>query len=205
MTGVTRPGALAAVALAVLLTAPAPVRAADARLDVSMDGRTWSASLPSPLFDPAVRWVPGDSRTARFWVQNGASYPGRLVVAIQGTRTAALMQNGDLTVTARGGGGTWTSADTPGTHDLLMVAPLAPGARVRVAVGVAFEPSAPRLSQAAALDLALGVRIEPLAGDGDSGQDAGGPPRWWIAAGVGLVGIVAALLARSRKQGASDG
>jgi hypothetical protein len=208
MRAATRTSALAAAMLAVLMTAPAAADTADGRLELSVDGRTWSGSLRAPLFDPALRWVPGDSRTAHFWVQNGSSDPGRLVVTIQGRRADVLMQTGDLAVTARGGGGIWTSVDTPGTHELLRVSPLAAGDRVRVAVDVAFKPSARNQSQAEVLDLALGVRLDQLIEPGSSGSpvlpNTGGLWWWWIPAGAGLVGIGAAVVARARKRGAVD-
>ena len=39
-----------------------------AALQLSLDGVTWTESIRQPLFDPDTRCVPGDTRTARFFV-----------------------------------------------------------------------------------------------------------------------------------------
>jgi LPXTG-motif cell wall-anchored protein len=202
------------LAATALLLAPIPAsQAADGRLELSVDGRVWSANLRTPLFDPAIRWVPGDRRTARFWVRNNSPDTGRLVVSIEGRRTDGLIQTGDLTVTARGGGGTWTPVNAPGTHELLQVASLAPGDRARVAIDVALARSAHNQSQHEGLDLALAVRLEQSIGPDDDSPDlpnTGGPSRWWVLLGAGLVGAGAAVLAfvatprRRRERGAVD-
>ena len=46
----------------------------------SSDGLTWSSSLPNPLFDKRIRWVPGDSRTSTFHVFNETDRGGNVQV-----------------------------------------------------------------------------------------------------------------------------
>jgi hypothetical protein len=196
-----------ATAALVLLAVPARGAASDDHLLVSLDGHAWSHSLDGPLFSPGLRWVPGDSRTARFWVRTGSADPGRLVVTVKGARTGGLMQTGDLAVTARGGGGIWTPVDLPGAHELLNVAPVAAGARVQVAVSVAFKPAATNQSETKSLHLALGVRLEqmPVPGSENAGlPDTGGVSFWWAVAGAGLACIGAAAAVRARRSGAGD-
>jgi LPXTG-motif cell wall-anchored protein len=200
-------------ATALLLAPVTPSQAADGRLELSVDGRAWSANLRTQLFDPAIRWVPGDRRIERFWVRNSSPDTGRLVVTIEGRRTDGLIQTGDLTVTARGGGGAWMPVNAPGTHELLQLESLAPGDRVQVAIDVALARSARNQSQDEALDLALAVRLEQKIGSDDSPDlpNTGGPSRWWVLLGAGLVGAGAVVLAfvatprPRRKRGAVDG
>jgi hypothetical protein len=138
-------------------------------LSLSADGRVWAADLSAPLFNPSLVWVPGDSRTARFWARNDSADPGRLTASIEGVATDRLMETGALTVTARGGGGHWTPTDAAGTHRLLQVSTLPPGGAVRVAVTVAFDPEAGPVSQTASLDLRLAVSLEQRVDPGDEG------------------------------------
>lgn len=44
----------------------------------SYDGETWGPTLPSPLFDNEIRWVPGDRRDAAFHVFNDTDDDGRI-------------------------------------------------------------------------------------------------------------------------------
>lgn len=48
----------------------------------SYDGETWGSSLPTPLFDGEVSWVPGDRRDVRFHVFNDTDTGGRLQVLV---------------------------------------------------------------------------------------------------------------------------
>ena len=41
-------------------------------IELSVDGQTWSADLAADLFDPAFRWVPGDTETASLLMRSRA-------------------------------------------------------------------------------------------------------------------------------------
>ena len=76
--------------------------AATSQIGVSSDGVTYSNSLPAPLF-AGVLIVPNTTVSRSFWVQNQASTPGHLALAVQnvaGTDPAFL---GALEVTAATG------------------------------------------------------------------------------------------------------
>lgn len=90
--------ALAAGLLLALSSAPAR---AQEGLQLSPDGDRWGPTLDRPLFDPAVRWVPGDERTASFWVRNATDRPADLSLAILTEDTDELLADDVLTVVAR--------------------------------------------------------------------------------------------------------
>ena len=193
--------ALAAV-IVVLLAAPIAASGAPShgRLELSLDGRRWSSNLRTPLFDPAVRWVPGDSRSADLWVKNGSSDRGRLVVSVQGTRLDSLLESGALTITARCEPRCEHSWSRPvhegGTQELLRVGALAPGHRIRIVVGVALDGSAINATQAKGLKLAFRVRLQQLVRrpHHDHGEpQRNGPSPWWVALSAGPAGVGAAI------------
>ena len=82
MSGPGRSVAVLAALVAASLLVLSPARA-EGELALSSDGVTWTGSLRTPLFDAAERWVPGDERTASFWVANRAA--GRAEVSIVAT------------------------------------------------------------------------------------------------------------------------
>ncbi|QCB49037.1 hypothetical protein E5720_13010 [Rhodococcus sp. PAMC28707] len=73
-------GAAACTALAaVLLIGAGPSRPSQS-VSYSLDGETWSTTLPVSLFDSDVRWVPGDRRSTSFHIFNDTDDEGRLTV-----------------------------------------------------------------------------------------------------------------------------
>jgi hypothetical protein len=193
-----RMAAAAVATLAILLVASTAAHADQRRLELSRDGHRWSSSLRTPLFSPALRWVPGDRRTAHVWVRNNGSDPGRLVLSIRSARVDRLIRTGDLTVSARGGGGRSTPVHRAGTHPLLRIGALAPHHPVRVTIAVALAPTAANSTQARSLDLSFGVRLRQLTRRADHKPDHPdhGPFHdlpWWVAAGAGPLGVGAAV------------
>lgn len=174
MTRRTRRGAAEAarwaaacgIALVVSLAGAGALGAA-AEIGLSRDGVTWSERLAEPLFDPGLRWVPGDRRTAEFHVRNQTSDPALLAVELTTSAPDDLVVTGDLTITARTPGGTSTAADAPGTTRLVTDAPLAPGAALPVSVTVEFDAGSPNRSQGLALTFGLRVVLT---------QDTGAAP-----------------------------
>jgi hypothetical protein len=186
----TRKPVLVLAATVLVLIAPAPHAFSDDQLGLSHDGQTWSTDLRGGLFDPGLRWVPGDRRTAAFYVRNQAREPARLIISIDSTRHDQLMESGDLSVTARSADGDWTLVNTPGSHELLRVPTLPSGARERVDVTVALAADASNLSQGKTLDLAFDIRLEQRTdnpGQRGSFMPGTGGVFWWLV-------LVAAVL-----------
>ncbi len=142
-------------ALTLIFASTAGASAADG-ISVSRDGRTWAPALPSPLFDDAVRWVPGDTRVARFFVRNDSGMPSEMQVDFVSTRIDELVRVGDLEVSARVDGGPWGSVDAAQTQELADATVAAGGVRT-VEVRVTLPSDSPNLTQI--LDLAFEVRV----------------------------------------------
>lgn len=193
-----------AAILLLVVGATAPAHAAD-ELSVSSDGRTWSADLERPLFDPATRWAPGDRRTAVFWVRNDADEPGRLSVDVRTLGPSADTFD-DLVVEASGGSVTW--AEEPGP-DGAGTATVAAGETERITVDVRLPSWSRNLSQLDRVDLELLVRLEGGRRPGPSGPgdgpsrllpDTGGVGVWLFGAVVGLLAGGLLLVGRERRE-----
>ena len=214
------------IAAVILLTAT-PAVAAD-EIGLSIDGVSWGSTLPRPLFDPAFRWVPGDNKTAAFWVRNESDDSAVLDIAVLGSSIDSLMETGDLTVTVAAAGGGGGSTTRPGRQELLSSRTVQPGHTERIDVTVALDPASTNESQVTALDLRFEVRLTQGSGgsddsdadsdDGDDGDDsgddrdrngilpgAGGPAGWPLSAGLFGFGAGWLLIAASRRIRQSDG
>lgn len=181
-----------------------PAAAAD-ELGLSTDGATWSSSIDTPLFDEAVRWVPGDERSSTFYVRNQGGTAGDLTVDVTSGRVGDLMASEDLRITARGGGGDWASVDEPGTRRLLSRPDIADGAVVPITVSVAFDATSTNTTQLQAATFRLTVNLAESAAEGGEDVDPGGllpdtgaPSTWIVGVGALLVGVGAALANRRR-------
>jgi len=205
-------------ALTVLLAWLMPgAAAAGGELGLSADGETWGRNLPSPLFDPAFRWVPGDHETASFWVRNQSDDPGVLDVTIVGSAVDSLIRTGDLTVRVVMESGAAGSTSTTGRHALVRSLPVARGQFERVDVTVDFDRASTNESEVKNLNLAFEVRLTQDNADGDGGTDdsddesddrhddrdgglpgTGGTSWWVLALGVAVTsaGFVLAGAAR---------
>lgn len=138
-----------------LVTSPAH---ADDELQLSHDGSSWSDGLTGGLFDPAVLWVPGDVRTATFFVRNRTEDTGTVTVDLHGSAVDSLMRTGDLAVAARAGASRWCSVSTPGDHRIA-TSHVPAGAQEKVSVRVSFDPRATNASRVKQLRLAFDVRL----------------------------------------------
>ncbi|MCL1870776.1 MAG: hypothetical protein FWF90_10230 [Promicromonosporaceae bacterium] len=159
-------------ALAALALAAAPVAAATAAsgaappsgaVEVSVDGTTWSTATTTPLFDPAVLWVPGDVRTGTLYART------RACDAASGEARATFGQGGpdlaaDLRVRTRVDGGPWTSGQTSRGFTV------PPGAPTRLDVEVTFDPASGDESQGegAPLTVTVTVSCDQVAAPGPS-------------------------------------
>ena len=185
------------VVLVVLLgAATAGPAAADEEIGLSRDGVVWTSRLTQPLFDPAVLWVPGDSRTSTFWVRSQAVEDARLTVDVLGARIDALLETGDLTVSARADRGDWRSVTGTGTRRLVSTIAAESRDPVRLDVRVDLDAGSSNGSQTLQLDVDLRIRLvqstasgAPAAG-GSGGllPGTGGPGLWVLVVGLVLAG-----------------
>lgn len=159
----------AAVAAVVMVAVPAAAQAAPG---LSTDGVHWSHSLALPLFDPGVRWVPGDSRSASFYVRNDATDPAVLVVAAHTSDPDGVLAAGDVTVSARVGDHPWQALPRSGrTHTLAPLQLPEAGVR-RVELRAGLADAAPNTSQYSTVSLTLGVTLSQQTASA-AGNDLG--------------------------------
>ena len=185
-----------------VLGSAAPV-SADPALGLSIDGATWTSDLTVPLFDPDTRWVPGDTRDATFQVRNQSGDTAVLSVDILGTAIHTLLDTGDLTVSARGGGGVWRDVSTPGTHRLVSDVKERSGASSPVDVIVAFSPAATNQSMLLALDLRFHIRLTQSVAAAPASGDlpgTGGQPTWVLLLGVAMAAIGLTMTSRDQEK-----
>ncbi|MFD7074231.1 LPXTG cell wall anchor domain-containing protein [Nocardioides sp. NPDC059952] len=205
------------LALLVISTvAAAAPAAATEPVQLSNDGRTWAADLPRPLFEPEVRWVPGDSREATFWVRDAGESRGALTVSADVRDTDGLLAEGAMSLRLRRGEGEWQDV-RPGARAEL--GRLEQGARDRIGVAATYAPGAGNDTMDRSLTFSLDVRLmgEDATGSGDDappGGDAAGdggllpetgsPVTWWLIALASLsIGGGTALVLRSKRKGRS--
>lgn len=180
----------AVIALVVASMTPA---VASPSVGLSRDGVSFGPSLDPPLFDPGIRWVPGDTRSASFYVRNQARDDADVAIDVLGVRTDSLLDTGDLTVSARGGGGAWSDVTSPGTHRLVSRVDVPAGNSTRVDVTVAFASESSNASELRRLDLDIRVLLSQDVGDlvtgGGSGllPDTGAPALWSLIASLILM------------------
>lgn len=206
----------------ILATAAAPAQAAG-ELELSLDGTTWTQSIAGPLFDESMRWVPGDSETASFFIRNNGGSNGTLTVDILSSQFGDLLDSGDLHITARGGGGDWTDVSDGAQHRLLSATDVAEGEVAEIKVDVSFDAASNNSTQLRAADLNFRVTlseslpVNPTGlgdNDGGDGEGAGdnndvmGLPgtgamdvRWFLTIGAILVGVGLAFVSRRREEG----
>ncbi|MET0930697.1 MAG: LPXTG cell wall anchor domain-containing protein [Aeromicrobium sp.] len=202
-------GSYVAASLAILLAAMTPASAHPA-VGLSRDGITYSSSLDAPLFDPVIRWVPGDIRTESFYVRNLRADDADLAIDVMSGSVDSLLESGDLMVAARGDDGTWQDVRSPGTHTLVSAVDLASGNASRVDVKVAFSGASTNVTQVQRLNLDVRVRLsqdmDGIVPDDalDMLPDTGAPTLWSLIAGLTLVAGGIVLVQRRREKENSD-
>lgn len=179
---------------------------ASGRLGLSVDGVHWSQSITRSLFDQTMRWVPGDSETATFFVRNQGGTPGDLAVDVLGSHTDDLVNSRHLHITAQGGGGSWTTVSDGGTHRLLTEPNIPNGHVDAIRVNVALDFSSPNQTQIQAADLNFRVTLSESLPHGDTGGNSSelpgtGAPEtaWYSAIGAMLIGIGLAFVSKRRE------
>ena len=83
------------VLLSFVLTIDAGAARAD-EVGLSLDGQVWTSVLRRPLFDPAFRWVPGDTETRSLWVRNQGPTPASMRITLRTTDPDLLLARDDL-------------------------------------------------------------------------------------------------------------
>jgi hypothetical protein len=208
--GVMRGSALAAItamlaAVILLFANPAGAAAVDG-ISLSIDGRSWNATLPSPLFDEQVRWVPGDMRVARVLVRNDSASSARLQIDLVSGTVDELLRIGDLEVATRIDGGDWTSTSLAGVQELSS-ADIAGGGIRTVEVRVALPWSSTDITQNLRVDFDLRVTLAGTTPDDPRALSATGgtlDSALLSAAGIGIVSGCLLLTARSRRTPAAE-
>ncbi len=188
----------ACAALAVL--APSTAQAAD-EIGFSNDGVTWSSSLPNPVFDPAFRWVPGDSRTASFFVRNDGPSSALMTIEARSADTDELLAVDDIDLQARVVGGSWVAIENGIASGPLTQGSIARGDVVQIQVNATFDPNSSNQSQTKRLPLSFTVTLtdalESVSAGGELLPSTGAKIGFWplaLALGASVVG--GALLAR---------
>ncbi|MET1060114.1 MAG: hypothetical protein ABWX84_10975 [Nocardioides sp.] len=168
----------AAVALVALVSVAyaAPAQASDDVL-VSNTGSGFAETLEQPLFDPALRWVPGDTRSSTFYVKNNSADRATLSLSVLDDDAGGLLDSGALHLQVTSPGIGWS----PDPHDpgdlLTSEAVLAPGRSLPVRVRVAFDPHASNRTQllSSELRIRVGLRQAGRAGLGPASAPGAGP------------------------------
>lgn len=166
----------AAAAVAVLLTGAAAPSAPAPGLEVSLDGSTWSRTLPAALFEDLPVLVPGDSVTRTLLVRNASGTDALLRldavdVSIENPRFAESLRLGASVVdaTRRSSSAEQPTVAVGGAPDCVTVLPSAPlpaRATASVVISLGFQENASMPSQHSAASLSL-----LLSASEDVGQD----------------------------------
>ena len=196
------------VSIAVAIGA-GPASAAD-EVGLSLDGQTWTDELRRPLFDPALRWVPGDTEQRSFWVRNQGPSRASMRIRVETKDPGGLLRRDDIRIDARVSGGSWTPLPDAGGAQPLTDQTLAMGDRVRVDLRVAFVAESTNPSELRELPLRFVVRLTQAGPGGgkDDDDNSGFLPdtgaaveRWLLWVAAGLIGSgLALLLARRRRE-----
>lgn len=140
--------ALAAVTMSLVVLSPAPARAAEDNLLLSIDGRHFADQATGPIFSGLDGYVPGASSTAGIWVRNNSTDAATLsIAAVSGLGDADLARNLGLHVQS----GSLKSAD---------MALAAAGGCTQIVSGWRLQPG-----QAIHLEMVLAL---PLAASNDT-------------------------------------
>src|SRR5690554_3722359 len=82
--GIAAAGLVPAAALtAALVLAPVQAAASPGGVEVSLDGVTYSSSIPGALFTNLAHLVPGDTDQATFYLRNSSIEPGYLRITLR--------------------------------------------------------------------------------------------------------------------------
>ncbi|WP_229051186.1 LPXTG cell wall anchor domain-containing protein [Aeromicrobium sp. Leaf350] len=176
-------GAVLGGLLALLWVTPA--HAAD-EIGVSVDGSTWMPAITAPLFDPAMRWIPGDDETRTFYVR--AQGPSAATMSIEALTPAGdPFLESDIDLSVRVDGGAWVALDPAQVAQDLTVRPVPVGDVVTVDVRAFFDPASTNVTQARQLPLQFRITLaEAFPSDANPAGNAGSGSLPTTGAQVGL-------------------
>lgn len=197
-----------------VVSEPGPAGARE-EVGLSADGITFAPTLSAPIFDPSLRWVPGDDETASFYVRNQGPSRAFMTIEVRSGDTDKLLSNDDISLRARAAGGAWVTLVNGASSDKLTQHGLARGGVDRVDLNVRFDPRSTNQSQVKGLGLTVDVTLSDArlgggheAGDDDDADgsrneggllpDSGSPFAAWQLIGAGAMIVVGARLARRR-------
>lgn len=201
------------VVMVLVVAVASSAHASDEGVSLSHDGHTWHESLSESLFDPGIRWVPGDRATTSFYVRNGGDGDAQMSIDVLAEDSDLLLAEDDIDIDVRVGEGDWQPLATGGTTTLTRSA-LPEGATTQVHLRVGFAWHSPNRSQDKALPLKMSVTLTQT-GPGKGGPGGGGPgagpggvlpdagaqvPPWLVWLAAVLVGVGAASLVAGRKE-----
>lgn len=168
---------LVSLLLAVLMAVgAAPAHADGDGVQVSLDGKKWSSSLPKPVFDPEARWVPGEDRVSELWVRNAGDLAASPFITIVSSDPDGLLASGLVTVTA-GVGSSTRALSEPGRQYRLGDDSIAPGEAIRIELTAAFAAEAGNSTMRQAVPLDFSIRLTGAAAPPSAGTPGGGTPK----------------------------
>lgn len=203
--------------LAALVLSPGPAVAEAGPIGLSVDGSTFGDQIDDSLFASSLRWVPGDSRTATFFVRNQSGGSADLTLDLLGDHVGDLLDSDDVHVTATAEGGIALAASGGAEARLLALDDVADHEVVKVSVRVDLDFSSPNATQLRSTDLPMLVTLSQSGsaavaasslGLGGSGllPDTGGPAAWLAILAIVCLGGGAALIPRRpTNEGSSHG
>lgn len=194
--------------------AASAAHAAD-ELHVSWDGDVWSEQLSDPLFDPTVRWVPGDFEVEVFYVRNQAEGGATLTIAVTAVDRHYLMGYEDIRLSARLAPGDWVDLEHTEQNFRLNNDALPAGEVHKVEVRAYFDSNSPNRSQNK--ELALNFRVilsdghvateDPEAPGADDEESTGPLPQtgtsglhWLILTAGTAIGVGMAVLGMRKRE-----
>lgn len=170
------PLALLAAAAVVGLTA-APAAAAQ-EIGLSRDGVTFAEQLPGPIFEPSTLWVPGDERSATFFVRNQGVSAADLTILVTEGDDGGLISSGDADLSAVAPGSVEQTPASEAADGVVLERRLAKGESVPVTLTLSYDEAADNETQDLMDGIGVNVRLagDETAGGGvvDVGGDDGG-------------------------------
>lgn len=166
------PGADSRASAAALVLVGRPASADGPRIELSRTGEDWGDDLDDPLFDPAIRWVPGDRRAAGIFVRNRGESAAWVSIRAQRVAERGDMPSDWLVFEARVDDGPWLRLpDHRSTADLVRVEPGVEQPPRRVEVRANLLPEAGNEVQRGAVALAFSLEMREAVGSGDGSGD----------------------------------
>lgn len=191
-------------ALIAMVLSPALSAHATEGILLSNNGSDWSQTLAAPLFDESIRWVPGDERTARFYVRNDTDMAADMTVDILAGELEALLDTGDVYIDVRIDDGPWATTQTTGAYRLTQQG-VSPNGTYPVDVRVRFVGASTNESQLLSFDLNIRVTlvqvVDPTTDPTRPLSQTGAAVGWSAIAISALTALTfAVVVARRRKR-----